>query len=87
MNMNINSVWLFIGCAATLLVGCGASDNGQQSAGALSADGAAQTASQGEHCGGNTANPAQCAAGFTCQPDPNSNLPFGDVGGTCQPAQ
>ena len=38
---------------------------------------------QGERCGGNTANAPQCATGSHCAPDPNSHLPFGDVGGYC----
>jgi len=37
----------------------------------------------GGHCGGNLANPPQCASGFVCQPRPGNNLPFGDVGGIC----
>jgi len=33
------------------------------------------------------ANPPQCASGLVCTPVPGSHLPFGDVGGTCEPAQ
>lgn len=37
----------------------------------------------GEHCGGNMATAAVCAAGLHCAPAPGSHLPFGDVGGVC----
>ncbi len=37
----------------------------------------------GAHCGGNTNNPPVCAPGYHCAPVPNSNAPFGDVGGVC----
>ncbi len=37
----------------------------------------------GRHCGGNIANPPTCPSGYHCAPDPNSHLPFGDVGGIC----
>jgi hypothetical protein len=40
-------------------------------------------AQAGEHCGGNMANAKTCATGYECQPDPQSHLPFGDVGGIC----
>jgi hypothetical protein len=46
--------------------------------------GALQQGLEVEHCGGNIANAPQCADGFECVPDPNSTLPFGDVGGICQ---
>lgn len=42
-----------------------------------------QGSAEGQHCGGNIANPPQCPAGYHCAPDPNSHLPFGDVGGIC----
>lgn len=38
----------------------------------------------GGHCGGNTSAPCVCALGLTCRPA-DSGLPFGDVGGTCEP--
>jgi len=38
---------------------------------------------EGEHCGGNMANPPQCAPGLVCTPVPGSG-PFGDVGGICK---
>lgn len=37
----------------------------------------------GQHCGGNMANAPVCGEGYSCTPVPGSNLPFGDVGGTC----
>lgn len=40
-------------------------------------------AGPGEHCGGNIANPLQCGSGYHCAADPNSGVPFGDVGGIC----
>ena len=40
-------------------------------------------AKAGEHCGGNMATAKTCVAGYHCAPDPDSHLPFGDVGGTC----
>jgi hypothetical protein len=43
------------------------------------------TSTQGGHCGGNTAHPCGCAGALVCSPA-DSGLPFGDVGGTCQPA-
>ncbi len=39
--------------------------------------------STGEHCGGNLANASVCATGLHCAPDPESQLPAGDVGGIC----
>jgi hypothetical protein len=39
-----------------------------------------------QHCGGNIANAPTCPDGFECVPNPASHLPFGDVGGICQPA-
>jgi hypothetical protein len=41
---------------------------------------------QGGACGGNTMHPCTCAAGLTCTPRPGSQLPVGDVGGTCEQA-
>jgi predicted lipoprotein with Yx(FWY)xxD motif len=43
----------------------------------------APVAQVGQHCGGNMTNAPVCAQGSHCAPDPNSHLPFGDVGGTC----
>ena len=40
-------------------------------------------ASVGEFCGGNMTTAPLCVAGSHCAPNPKSNLPFGDVGGTC----
>jgi hypothetical protein len=40
---------------------------------------------RGEHCGGNISNPCTCATGLTCTPA-DGGPPFGDVGGTCEPA-
>ena len=37
----------------------------------------------GERCGGNVTTAPVCATGYHCAPVPGSNLPFGDVGGTC----
>jgi hypothetical protein len=37
----------------------------------------------GERCGGNMMNAPLCALGYHCAPTLGSNLPFGDVGGTC----
>ncbi len=37
----------------------------------------------GQHCGGNIVNPPVCQTGYVCTSVPGSNLPFGDVGGTC----
>lgn len=37
----------------------------------------------GDHCGGNIMNPPTCRTGFHCAPNPDSHLPFGDVGGIC----
>jgi len=55
--------------------------------GATSSDtGSLEQGLEAQHCGGNIANPPQCADGFECVPDPNSTLPFGDVGGICQAA-
>jgi hypothetical protein len=39
----------------------------------------------GESCGGNMLTARVCFAGYHCAPVPGSNLPFGDVGGTCVP--
>jgi hypothetical protein len=53
--------------------------------GATSSDtGSLQQGLEAEHCGGNIANAPQCPDGFECVPEPNSTLPFGDVGGICQ---
>jgi hypothetical protein len=53
--------------------------------GATSSDtGSLQQGLEAQHCGGNLANAPQCPDGFECVPDPNSTLPFGDVGGICQ---
>jgi hypothetical protein len=41
---------------------------------------------EGGMCGGNTNRPCSCATGLTCKARPGSTLPFGDVGGTCQPS-
>jgi hypothetical protein len=38
-------------------------------------------AQEGQRCGGNTTHACTCAAGLHCVSD--SNLPVGDVGGTC----
>jgi len=38
----------------------------------------------GGRCGGNTADPCTCDTGLVCTPG-DSGLPFGDVGGTCEP--
>jgi hypothetical protein len=65
---------LAVMCTA-LLAGC-------QSASAPSSP-TAPVAGVGEHCGGNMANAATCAAGYHCGPTAGSTLPFGDVGGTC----
>jgi hypothetical protein len=51
----------------------------------LAASSTAQVVGPGERCGGNMLNPPTCTAGYHCAPDPNSHLPFGDVGGTCAP--
>ncbi len=40
-------------------------------------------ANPGEHCGGNMTTALACSTGYHCAPTPGSNLPFGDVGGTC----
>jgi hypothetical protein len=40
-------------------------------------------AGPGERCGGNMMNAPICGTGYHCTPTPGSNLPFGDVGGTC----
>ena len=42
-------------------------------------------AGAGEFCGGNRLNAPVCIAGYQCAPNPDSKLPFGDVGGTCVP--
>lgn len=47
---------------------------------------AAPVVGPGEHCGGNILNAPVCSSGYTCVPEPNSHLPFGDVGGVCAPA-
>lgn len=47
----------------------------------------APVAGPGGHCGGNMTTAATCGAGYTCAPDPNSHLPFGDVGGICVQVQ
>ncbi len=39
----------------------------------------------GERCGGNMLNAPMCADGSHCAPEPDSHLPFGDVGGVCVP--
>jgi hypothetical protein len=53
--------------------------------GATTSDtGSLQQELEAQHCGGNIANPPQCPDGFECVPDPESTLPFGDVGGICQ---
>jgi hypothetical protein len=49
------------------------------------ADGGSCVSQQGGHCGGNTTRPCTCAPGLACTPG-DSGLPFGDVGGTCEPA-
>jgi hypothetical protein len=49
-----------------------------------SSTGSLQQALEVRHCGGNIANAPTCPDGFECVPDPNSTLPFGDVGGICQ---
>ena len=49
-----------------------------------SSTGSLQQALEAQHCGGNIANAPTCPDGFECVPDPNSTLPFGDVGGICQ---
>jgi hypothetical protein len=38
-----------------------------------------------KRCGGNAAHPPTCPDGFRCEPLPDSNQPFGDVGGACEP--
>jgi hypothetical protein len=45
----------------------------------------AHVALPGERCGGNMTTAPTCTVGYHCVPDPGSHLPFGDVGGTCQP--
>lgn len=40
---------------------------------------------EGGVCGGNMVTACSCASGLICKAQ-NSNLPFGDVGGTCQRA-
>jgi hypothetical protein len=47
--------------------------------------GAACVADEGEHCGGNIANPCSCAAGLVCTSSAGGPA-AGDVGGTCKPA-
>ncbi|MFA6354458.1 MAG: hypothetical protein WCX12_02120 [Candidatus Paceibacterota bacterium] len=37
----------------------------------------------GERCGGNMKTTPICITDYHCTPNPNSDLPFGDVGGTC----
>jgi hypothetical protein len=54
--------------------------------GSATSDGGACVSSQGGSCGGNTVNPCSCAPGLVCTPG-DSGLPFGDVGGTCEPAR
>lgn len=44
---------------------------------------ASTTAAAGEHCGGNMTTARSCVAGYHCAPNPQSHLPFGDVGGLC----
>lgn len=39
---------------------------------------------RGGPCGGNIRNACLCASGLVCTPKPGSNLPVGDVGGTCE---
>jgi hypothetical protein len=46
--------------------------------------GAACIAAEGEHCGGNIANPCSCASGLDCVTSAGAPAP-GDVGGTCKP--
>ncbi len=38
---------------------------------------------EGQRCGGNIQNAPTCCSGYHCAPVSGSNLPFGDVGGTC----
>jgi hypothetical protein len=40
-------------------------------------------AGPGERCGGNTTTAPTCIFSYHCAPEPDSHLPFGDVGGTC----
>ena len=69
------SYWVLSAAAACL--GC--------SGGSTPANGSLElTLSAPRHCGGNIANAPQCPDGFECVPDPDSHLPFGDVGGICQ---
>jgi hypothetical protein len=63
--------------AFAALVACSSAD---------SETGSLQQALEAQHCGGNIANAPTCPDGFECVPDPNSSLPFGDVGGICQAA-
>ena len=42
-----------------------------------------RAARPGEHCGGNMSTAAVCGAGYHCAPEPGSQGPFADVGGTC----
>lgn len=43
----------------------------------------AAVAGPGGRCGGNMTTAPVCGPGYQCTPDPNSHLPFGDVGGMC----
>ncbi|HVZ32319.1 MAG TPA: hypothetical protein VG963_07835 [Polyangiaceae bacterium] len=61
--------------AVAAVVACSSAD---------SETGSLQQALETQHCGGNIANAPTCPDGFECVPDPNSSLPFGDVGGICQ---
>lgn len=77
--MKLRHPLVSICCAgAFALLGCGSSDNSKSGSTGL-------VNGSGQHCGGNVANPPQCPDGYQCVPDPNSTLPFGDVGGICQP--
>lgn len=49
-------------------------------------DGGVCLSDRGGPCGGNVANACTCANGLVCTAKPGSNLPAGDVGGTCEDA-
>jgi len=79
---------IVVWCASALaLSACGSSDSSTSgSTDLVKNDGSSETTTTAQHCGGNMANAPQCVDGYECMPDPNSTLPFGDVGGICEPS-
>jgi predicted lipoprotein with Yx(FWY)xxD motif len=75
----VGGIWLWLGQSNNMPVTSSTGDITPTS----STDVTPVVAAIGARCGGNMQNAPVCAQGSHCAPVTGSNLPFGDVGGTC----